>query len=129
MSTRRGSGRFGIDRKLCQRLLVEVDGGRGRRDEGIGIVGNAAEDDLVLARRRTDMGNVRQEAHEILEVLQAFALQFITCQRLDAARDVLQALLALARGDDDLFECRAGALLLCGGVRCVTRQCRGDGNG
>ena len=110
-------------------LLVKVNGGRGCRNKRPGVVRHAAEYDLLFAGCRTDRRDVRQETYYVFHAKQALALDLRTRDRLDACRNILQALFAFARGDDDLLERPAGLGVLCYRFLGIARYRGGDRNG
>ncbi|MDE0366168.1 MAG: hypothetical protein OXP09_11415 [Gammaproteobacteria bacterium] len=91
---------------------------------------DAAEYEVVLARREVDPVNARQEARIVFRAERAEFLEHRLRQRVHRGWDVLRVLFALGGGDDDLFEPIAGGLFrqcfLClnGGGR---RDRRGNG--
>ena len=87
-----------------QRLLVEVDRGRGLENEGALRVGDAAEHHGRGAGVRLHDVDAGQEAHVVVHAAQAGLHDRAFRQRLDALGNVLQRLGALARGDGDLLE-------------------------
>src|SRR5258706_10027114 len=110
------------------RLFVQVHANAGERP---GMVRratgrNATHVDLGQARSEGLVGDARKELGVVLETLDVQLLEFGAAYRIDTDRDVLQALAALRRRDDDLFQSRV--LGGRGGVGRVRRwQARQDG--
>ena len=113
------------------RLLVDVQGDARRGallggDGGPGLFGGAAAQvDVLLARAVASAGDVRQEVHVLVEGLHAEAAQPFAGERLHRNRHVLNALAALAGGDDH----RLDDARHIGRARLRRRACREPGRG
>ena len=112
------------------RLLVEIHADRGQRARMVAVAarGDAAHIDDVGPRRAAQRleRNRGQLLHIVLEVADVQLVELLGAERLDADGDVLQALAALLRGDDDLVGVaggrRGGFGLLLGKRRCGSKH-------
>ena len=93
-----------LQRALGQRLLIEIDSGRGIGNERRGVVGDAAEVDRAATRCSGVVAQAGDKPRNIVDRLQVGLFDLLLADRLYLLRDAEQGFLALARRDDDLLE-------------------------
>ncbi len=88
------------------RRFAKVTGHRGADKKVLGLrrSADASDDDRVVLPAAVDLGHTGDRSQIVLHANDAAALDILAADHRDAHRDILQPLLALCRGDDDLFD-------------------------